>query len=125
MSKRVLLIDDEDDIREVAQLSLEIMAGWDVLSASSGKKGIEIAAAEHPDVILLDVMMPEMDGLTTLSLLQSDPQTQGIPVILLTAKARARQKHQFADLEVLGVISKPFEATILAQQVATVAGWEL
>lgn len=125
VTKRVLLIDDEDDIREVAQLSLEIMAGWEVLAASSGKQGLQMAAVEQPDVILLDVMMPEMDGLTTLSLLQSDPHSQNIPVILLTAKARARQKHQFSDLGVMGVISKPFEATDLAKQVANVAGWDL
>lgn len=125
MTRRVLLIDDEDDIREVAQLSLEVMAGWEVLSACSGQKGLKIAAEEHPDVILLDVMMPDMDGLTTLSLLQSDPETQTIPVILLTAKARVRQKLQSSDLGIMGVISKPFEATDLAHQVATAVGWEM
>ena len=66
MTRRILIIDDEDDIRQVAAMSLETVAGWDVVLANSGKQGIERASAEQPDAILLDVMMPEMDGPTTL-----------------------------------------------------------
>ena len=67
MTRRILIIDDEDDIRQVAGMSLETVAGWDVVLANSGKQGIERASSEQPDAILLDVMMPEMDGPTTYS----------------------------------------------------------
>ena len=85
MTRRILIIDDEDDIRLVAAMSLETVAGWDVVLANSGKQGIERAAAEQPDAILLDVMMPEMDGPTTLLKLKASGKTSHIPVLLLTA----------------------------------------
>ncbi|MEN9204123.1 MAG: response regulator [Thermostichus sp. DG_1_6_bins_120] len=126
LTRRVLVVDDEDDIREVAQLSLEIMAGWEVWGAPSGKEGIRIAETTRPDVILLDVMMPDMDGPTTFRQLQANPKTQDIPVILLTAKVRARLvKEQFLPMGVCGVITKPFDATKLADQVAETVGWDL
>jgi CheY-like chemotaxis protein len=86
--RRVLIIDDEDDIREVAALSLEATAGWQIITASSGRAGIAAAAAEKPDAILMDVMMPVMDGPTTFKELQLNPATKGIPVLLLTAKVQ-------------------------------------
>src|SRR5258708_31514126 len=85
-NRRVVLIDDEDDIREVAQLSLELVARWDVVTASSGAEGVVRALADQPDVILLDVMMPDLDGPATFVQLQAEPPTRHIPVILLTAK---------------------------------------
>ncbi|MGQ9838872.1 MAG: response regulator [Cyanobacteriota bacterium] len=126
LTRRVLVVDDEDDIREVAQLSLEIMAGWEVWGAPSGKEGIHIAETTHPDVILLDVMMPDMDGPASFRQLQDNPKTRDIPVILLTAKVRARLvEQQFLPLGVRGVITKPFDATKLADQVAETVGWDL
>jgi CheY-like chemotaxis protein len=86
--KRVLVIDDEDDIREVAQASLEIMAGLDVIVACSSQEGLKKAEVEQPDAILLDVMLPDMDGLTVFKHLQANPATRHIPVILLTAKVQ-------------------------------------
>ena len=123
MPKRVLIVDDEDDIREVAQLSLEMMAGWQVLAASSGEEGIELAERERPDAILLDVMMPEMDGPTTYQRLQENPATSGIPVVLLTAKVQAADHRRFSALGVAGVLSKPFDPMQLASDVARVLGW--
>jgi len=125
LTRRVLVVDDEDDIREVAQLSLEIMAGWEVWSAASGEEGIRIAATMQPDVILLDVMMPDMDGPTTFQQLRANPATRDIPVILLTAKVRVRSvEAEFLPLGVRGVITKPFDATKLAAQVAETVGWD-
>jgi CheY-like chemotaxis protein len=118
--KRVLIVDDEDDIREVAQLSLEMMAGWEVLSASSGQQALVDAAREQPDVILLDVMMPGMDGPTTARRLREEPRTAGIPVILLTAKVQSSDGRPFSDLAVAGVISKPFDPISLADQVTRI-----
>ena len=86
--RRLLIIDDEDDIREVAALSLEATANWTILTANSGKQGIAVAAAEKPDAILMDVMMPEMDGPSTFKLMQQNPAIVGIPVVLLTARSR-------------------------------------
>ncbi|VXD24344.1 putative two-component response regulator [Planktothrix serta PCC 8927] len=122
-TKRILLIDDEDDIREIAQLSLEMIAGWQVFLANSGRKGIQTAQNQQPDAILLDVMMPELDGLATFQSLQADPITQEIPVILLTAKVQSSDQRKFALLGVRGLITKPFEPLTLAEQVAKILGW--
>ncbi|WP_017314137.1 response regulator [Mastigocladopsis repens] len=117
-AKQILVIDDEDDIRKLIQTCLEIMGGWQVLSASSGSEGLLLAQATQPDAILLDVMMPDMDGPTTFQQLQANPTTQHIPVILLTARGRAADHHLFAGLGVTGVINKPFNPHKLADQVA-------
>lgn len=124
-TKRVLIIDDEDDIREVAQASLEMMGGWEVITASSSSEGLALAETEQPDAILLDVMLPDMDGPTTFQKLQSMPATQQIPVVLLTAKVQAADQRRFADLGVTAVLSKPFDPVALAGQVAAVLGWSL
>jgi CheY-like chemotaxis protein len=123
-AKRILVIDDAEDIREVAQVSLEVVGGWEVLTASSGQEGVAKALAEQPDAILLDVMMPDQDGPTTFQQLQANIATQHIPVILLTAKVLASDRGMFADLGVVSVIAKPFEPMFLASQVAQVLGWD-
>ena len=106
---RILIIDDEDDIREVAALSLETVAGWEVMVASSGAQGFARAATYQPDAILLDVMMPGMDGPATFRELQKNPATAHIPVMLLTAKVQATDRSRFADLGVKAVLVKPFD----------------
>lgn len=123
MSKRVLIIDDEDDIREVAKVSLEMVAGWEVVTAECGRTGIEVAAQSRPDAILLDVMMPDIDGPTTFQMLQANPSTAGIPVILLTAKVRSADRHRFEQIGVQAVIAKPFDPIQLPQEVAQALGW--
>lgn len=124
MSHRILIIDDEADIREVAALSLETMAGWEVMVASSGAQGLARAASYQPDAILLDVMMPGMDGPTTFKELRKNPATAHIPVLLLTAKVQASDQHLFASLEVAAVLVKPFDPLTLANQVSNVLGWK-
>ena len=123
MTKRVLIIDDEDDIREVAQVSLELVGGWEVVTARSGREGIQRAQTEHPDAILLDVMMPGLDGPTTFERLQADPLTHDIPVLLLTAKVQTADRARFESLGVQGVLSKPFDPMRLAAEVAEALGW--
>ena len=120
MIRRVLIVDDEDDIREVAQLSLEMVAGWEVLTAGSGSAALAVAAQQRPEVILLDVMMPGIDGPETLSRLQSDPRTSAIPVIFLTAKAQTSEQRSLLDLGVRGVIAKPFDPLTLAERVTAI-----
>jgi CheY-like chemotaxis protein len=121
-NRRVLLIDDEDDIREVAQLSLEVVARCDVLTASSGAEGVVRALADQPDVTLLDVMMPDLDGPATFLQLQAEPATRHIPVILLTAKNLDPATEQLAR-DVVAIISKPFDPMRLAGQISAALGW--
>lgn len=121
--KRVLIIDDEDDIREVAQASLELMAGLDVIVACSSQEGLTKAEVEQPDAILLDVMLPGMDGLTVFKHLQANPATRHIPVILLTAKVQISDQQRFNELGVKAMIAKPFKPAKLAHQLLEVLGW--
>ena len=121
--RRVLIIDDEEDIREVAALSLEATAGWNVFTAASGAQGIVVAQAERPDAILMDVMMPGVDGPTTFREMQKIDEIKGIPVLLLTAKVQGVDKRRFADLGVAGVLFKPFDPMTLADQISEVLNW--
>jgi CheY-like chemotaxis protein len=123
MGRRILIIDDEEDIRQVAGLSLETVAGWDVVLANSGAQGIETAAREVPDAILLDVMMPAMDGPTTFQRLRENPVTASIPVLLLTAKVQGSDQRRFAALGVAGILFKPFDPLTLSRQIADALGW--
>jgi len=123
LSRRILIIDDEDDIREVAALSLETVADWEVTVASSGAQGLAKAAQTNPDAILLDVMMPGMDGPTTFRELRKNPATAHIPVLLLTAKVQSSDQRRFADLGVEAVLFKPFDPLTLAMQISQVLGW--
>jgi two-component system alkaline phosphatase synthesis response regulator PhoP len=124
-TKRVLIIDDDETIQTVVQFGIRMQAGWQVLTASSAVLGIQTALAEQPDVILLDVMMPEIDGIKIFKSLQSHPQTEQIPVIFLTAKAQTLEKRQFNELGVRGVITKPFNSLDLPEQIAKILHWSL
>jgi CheY-like chemotaxis protein len=123
MAYKILIIDDEEDIREVAALSLETVAGWTVITANSGAQGLARAIEHQPDAILLDVMMPGMDGPTTFRELRKNPATASIPVLLLTAKVQASDQRRFADLGVQAILFKPFDPLTLAQQISNVLGW--
>lgn len=124
MSKNILIVDDEEDVRAIAKLGLEMGAGWNVLTASSGQEGLRMAATHQPDVILLDMMMPEMDGRATLQRLKANPQTQLIPVILVTAKVQGPDQSHFADLGIAAVFAKPFRPLKLAEQIRAALSWE-
>jgi CheY-like chemotaxis protein len=124
-TKRVLVIDDEDVVQEVIQGCLEDVGGWETLLASSGSEGLEIATAKQPDAILLDVSMPDMDGVETFQQLQENAATKDIPVILLTAKIQPADRARFSQLGIAGVIAKPFDPMTLADRIATNLGWDL
>lgn len=115
--KHILLVDDEADIREVATLSLQVVGSWRVSSAAGGAQAIAMARAERPDAIVLDVMMPDLDGPATLRRLQADPQTSDIPVIFLTAKAHSAHQRRFAQLGAAGTLTKPFDPMTLTDQI--------
>jgi two-component system, OmpR family, alkaline phosphatase synthesis response regulator PhoP len=113
--KHVLIVDDDPDIREIAMTGFEIAGGWEAREAASGLEGVALARSNPPDVILLDVMMPEIDGPTTVTLLQSDARTRNVPIIFLTAKIH------LVDREgVCGFISKPFNPLTLPEDVEAI-----
>ena len=112
-TKRILIVDDEEDIRDVVRVSLEEFAGWQTIAATSGVDSLQIAKTASIDAILLDISMPDMDGFQMCEELQADPQTQNIPVIILTAKVLPRDRQRFAELNVAGVITKPFDPLII------------
>jgi two-component system alkaline phosphatase synthesis response regulator PhoP len=123
MPHHILIIDDEEDIRAVAALSLQTVAGWEVAMASSGAQGVARAESLQPDAILLDVMMPGMDGRATFAALRQNPRTAAIPVVLLTAKAQASERQQLSELGVAGVLVKPFDPLTLPDEIAALLGW--
>ncbi|MEO1399985.1 MAG: response regulator [Cyanobacteria bacterium J06635_1] len=122
--KHILIIDDEEDIRDVAQVALETVGGWQVSTAHSGPDGLEQMLATPPDAVLLDVMMPDMDGIEVFKRMQAEAKTQAIPVILMTAKTQATDQQRFLALGITALITKPFKAMQLADQVADILGWE-
>lgn len=121
--KRVLVIDDEADMREIAQASLEIMAGLEVITAQSSQEGLLKAELEQPDAILLDLMLPGMDGFSVVRRLQTNPLTKTIPVVLLTAKAQLLNPNEWIGSAIKGTIAKPFKPAKLAQRLIEILGW--
>ena len=119
---KILVVDDEKDIRTIARLSLEKLGGMSVLEAGSGPEALEIATREAPEAILLDVMMPEMDGTATLAALRANAATAAIPVIFLTAKALPGEVERLKALGARDVFTKPFEPMTLGQQVREALG---
>ena len=122
--KRILVVDDEDAIREVVEASLELLGDFEVLTASCGEEGVREAVAERPDAVLLDVMMPDMDGIAVYRKLQEDDRARDVPVILLTAKAQCSDRDYYAEIGVAGVIVKPFDPMGLAGEVCEILGWK-
>jgi len=114
---RILYVDDEPDLREIAQLALSMDPDLEVRTAASGTEAITIAADWLPDLLLLDVMMPGMDGPATLARLREDVRMAKLPVVFITARAQPKDLQNFATLDARGVIAKPFDPMTLAQQV--------
>jgi CheY-like chemotaxis protein len=114
---RVLHVDDEPDIRDVVEMALDLDPSFTVRGCASGGEAIAVAAEWNPDLILLDVMMPGMDGPTTLAQLRQAPKTAGIPIVFMTARAQPRELEQFVSLGAEGVIAKPFDPMTLAASV--------
>ena len=121
--RRILLVDDDDSVREVARASLELVGGYQVATASSGEECLELSSASPPDAILLDVMMPGLDGPSTFARLRDQPQTAHVPVVFLTAKSQEADQRRLRALGVAGVIPKPFDPVKLAGELAQIVGW--
>ncbi len=110
---RILYVEDEPDIQAVAKMALEAIGGFTVEVASSGAEALDRAPGFNPDLVLLDVMMPEMDGPTTLRALRENPQTSATPVIFVTAKAQAHEIAEYKSQGAIDVITKPFDPMTL------------
>ncbi len=124
MISKALIIDDDPAIRRIGQISLARVAKWDVTAAASGQEGITHIKSNKPDVILLDVMMPGMDGPSTLAQIKQVDGAAEIPVIFITAKVMQHEVEQYLALGAAGVICKPFDPVTLAGQVnAIVENW--
>ena len=117
MMNKVLHVEDEPDIQEVAKMALEAVGGLTVEQAGSGREALAKAAAFAPDVILLDVMMPGMDGPSTLAELRRCPATASIPVIFMTAKVQNQEVERYKQLGALDVIAKPFDPMTLSDSI--------
>ena len=117
MPARILYVDDEDDIREIAQMSLELEPEFEVRSCASGTQALADAADWQPNLILLDVMMPDMDGPETLRRLAGSPLTASIPVAFITARTQTHQVDLYLAMGAVGVIAKPFDPMALAGEV--------
>jgi CheY-like chemotaxis protein len=115
---KVLLVDDEEDIRKIGNLSLTAVGKFDTVLAGSAEVGIQLARSEQPDIILMDMMMPGMDGLAALAALRATPETAHIPVIFITAKVQPSEVEHYLAMGAVGVIRKPFDPMSLSAQVA-------
>ena len=118
--KKVLLVEDDDNIRLIAKTSLEGLTSWSVVEANSGLVALNVAGAELPDLILLDVMMPGMDGPTCFSRLKENQATANIPVIFMTAKAQTQEVEEYICLGAAGVITKPIDPMLLPEQITSI-----
>lgn len=117
--KRILYVEDESDIQAVTKIALEDVGGFKLLACTSGEEALGVAISFNPDLILLDVMMPVMDGPTTLKALWELPELKDTPAIFMTAKVQPEEIAAFKSLGALGVITKPFDPMGLADQIRT------
>lgn len=118
--KRILMVEDEVDIQNIVSLTLEAVGGFEVEVCGSGAQAVERAPVFRPDLLLMDVMMPEMDGIMTLSALRKLPQTALTPVIFLTANVQPKEIEHYKELGALGVVSKPFDPLTLAATISEI-----
>ncbi|MDX1532499.1 MAG: response regulator, partial [Rhodothermales bacterium] len=120
--QHVLVVEDDPDIQAIVRLALESIGGFTVAVASNGREALEIAPAFGPDLVLLDVMMPELDGPSTLQHLRRRPETAETPVVFLTAKAQQHETEHYRTLGIADIIPKPFDPVVPPVQVRTI--WE-
>lgn len=117
---KVLLIDDEQDIRKVGRLSLEAVGHFETAVAASAREGFDLASTSRPDVIVMDMMMPDVDGLAALAELRTIPELRDIPVIFMTAKAQREEIAFYLECGAIGVVKKPFDPMTLPSEITAI-----
>lgn len=125
VTKKVLYIDDEPSMQLIVKTCLQTLGGWEVEVAKSGAEGLVKAQELKPDAIILDVNMPEMDGVACLEQLRSNVNTQAIPVVFLTSVCSITERYRFSALGAVGAIAKPFNPLTLVPQIAQFLSWNL
>ncbi len=123
MTHRILVVDDDDDVRRLASMALSRVGGHEVTSVSSGAECISALRDGLPDVVVLDVMMPGMDGPTTLEAIRDDHATRDLPVVFLTAGVVDADVDRLRALSVAGILNKPFDPLQLSRQLGEILGW--
>ncbi|MNK78371.1 Stage 0 sporulation protein A [compost metagenome] len=123
MQKHILIIDDDDLIQAVAELVLGSVPGWTLKGALTGEEGLSLATTSPPDLILLDWVLPGMEGPAVLEKLAENPATQNVPVIMLTAMSGEEAEREAAQLGAIGIVSKPFEPDTLAERISFLMDW--
>ncbi|EXJ12028.1 MULTISPECIES: response regulator [Nitrincola] len=118
--KKILHVDDDESIRDIVEIALVDLSGFTLVSTSSGQEAIERLEHFQPDLILLDVMMPEMDGLETLRRIRIKSETQRTPVVFMTARVQENEKQQYLKAGAVSVIEKPFDAACLGDQLTSI-----
>jgi CheY-like chemotaxis protein len=118
--ERILYVEDDADIRTITAMALEAVGGFTVIACSSGQEALDAAPGAAADLVLLDVMMPGLDGLATLEALRTNPATASLPVVFMTAKVQAAEIQHYLDIGAIGVISKPFDPMALAEQIGAI-----
>jgi CheY-like chemotaxis protein len=118
--ERILYVDDEPDIQEIVGMALELMGDAEIRTCGSGREALALAEAFKPDLIMLDVMMPEMDGPATLDALKRNPDFAATPIVFVTAKANTRELQRFIELGAVDVIAKPLDPMKLGDQVRAI-----
>ena len=120
--KRILYIEDEPDIQAIAKIALESLGGFEIKICSSGEEAIANAVSFMPDLLLMDVMMPGLNGPDTYSILREMPALIDIPAIFMTAKVQPEEVSKYITMGALGVIAKPFDPMTLSEQIESL--WE-
>lgn len=124
-TRRLLLIEDNEDNRTLIKFALENQTDWEIITASSGTEGIAKAEMERPDVILLDLILPDLDGLSVCEILKANLFTSTTPIIFITAMAQAKVLTQLKATLAEGIITKPFDIIDLNHQIAKICKWNI
>jgi CheY-like chemotaxis protein len=124
MTKQILVIDDEADLRELIQISLVGYVGWQVSTAATCRDGLQQVKYHKPDLILLDVSMPEIDGYQCFEQLRANSNSADIPVVVLTARVQRQDQRRITQMGIAGVIVKPFNPLTLGQEITAMVGWK-
>lgn len=123
--KKILLIDDNEDNRILIQIALKLTTNWELIAASNGMEGIAKAQSEIPNLILLDVVMPDIDGFNVYQILKRNLSTRTIPVIFITALVNSKILSQLKATGAIGIIIKPLNTITLACDIARMCGWDV
>lgn len=118
--QRIMHVEDDESIRAVAEIALKDVAGFDLLSCESGQQALQALDSFRPELILLDVMMPEMDGLQTLAAIRARPEHRSLPVVFMTAKIQQVEKDHYLAAGALAVIDKPFDPMALGDMLSEI-----